>query len=77
MRIIKLLIKTIVIFGLFFSFFILYDLASYDKDYLNRNTVTFSVNNLNSKKVKKVIPFYEKYYYLIKYKLSKKQKDFW
>ena len=31
---------------------VLYDLANYDSSYINRNSLTFSINNLNSKKTK-------------------------
>ena len=30
---------------------LLYDLAYYDPSYINRNAVTFNINNLNSKKL--------------------------
>ena len=56
---------------------ILYDLAYYDPSYLNRKAVTFSINNLNSKKVKKLIKYPEKFFYYLGYKFSKEQKEFW
>ena len=56
---------------------ILYDLAYYDPSYLNRNSITFSFNNLNSKKVKKLFSYSKKIYYYLGYKISKKQKEFW
>tara|TARA_B100001123_G_scaffold442691_1_gene586878 strand:+ start:15 stop:2051 length:2037 start_codon:yes stop_codon:yes gene_type:complete len=56
---------------------ILYDLANYDPSYLNRNSITFSVNNLNSKKVKKLFRYSEKLYYNLGYKISEKHKNFW
>lgn len=77
MKFIKLFIKSILIIVVIFTIFVSYDLASYDKNYLNRSSITFSINNINSKKVKKIIPFYERYYYFLKYKVSKKQKNFW
>ena len=61
------------------SFFliILYDLSSYDSSYVNRNTVTFSENNLNSKKIKKIFKKIEKIYYVLGYKIFDSHKDFW
>ena len=77
MKYIGFLLKIFIFVLFLFTSFILYDLASYDSSYLNRNSITFSINNINSKKVKKILPFYERYYYLIKYKLFKDQKEFW
>jgi len=56
---------------------LLYDLAYYDPSYINRNPITFSVNNLNSRKVYKLLKSVEKIYYYTAYKISKKQKEFW
>tara|TARA_B100002003_G_scaffold243535_1_gene268147 strand:- start:597 stop:2624 length:2028 start_codon:yes stop_codon:yes gene_type:complete len=56
---------------------VFYDLASYDPSYLNRNSITFSVNNLNSKKIRKLFIYYDKLFYKIGYKFSKKHKEFW
>ena len=56
---------------------LLYDLAYYDPSYINRNAITFNVNNLNSRKVYKLFKRAEKLYYYSAYKISKKQKKFW
>ena len=56
---------------------IVYDMAYYDPSYINRNVVTFSFNNLNSKKVKNLFKHAEKIYYKSAYKISKKHKKFW
>ena len=56
---------------------LVYDLAYYDPSYINRNAITFSVNNLNSKKVYKLYKRAEKLYYYTAYKISKKHKEFW
>jgi len=56
---------------------LLYDLAYYDPSYINRNPITFSVNNLNSRKVYKLFKRAEKIYYYTAYKISKKHKKFW
>ena len=64
---------------IFLSFFLLisFDLASYDSSYINRKSLTFSSTNLNSKKVKKLLNFYENYENKIKLKISEKHRDFW
>ena len=56
---------------------ILYDLSYYDPSYINRNSITFKISNLNSKKIKTAYPVLEKYYYNFKRILSSKQKNFW
>jgi len=72
-----------VVIGLFFTiivlsvFTVLYDLAYYDPSYLNRPSVTFSINNLNSRKVQKLFFHYDKIYYKISFAISKKHKEFW
>ena len=43
---------------------LLYDLAYYDPSYINRKPVTFSVNNLNSRKVIKLFIFLLQFYLL-------------
>ena len=57
--------------------FFLFDLSSYDSSYINRNTITFSENNLNSKKSKNFFRFYENFIFNISYKFSKKTRDYW
>ena len=37
---------------------VLYDLASYDPSYINRSSINFSVNNLNSKYISKIYKYY-------------------
>ncbi len=51
-------------FGLvFFTLLLfLFDLSSYDPSYINRNSITFNENNLNSKKSKKFLRFYTNFY---------------
>ena len=56
---------------------VLYDFANYDSSYINRNSLTFSINNLNSKKIRKLFIYYDKLFYKIGYKFSKKHKEFW
>ena len=56
---------------------VLYDLANYDSSYINRNSLTFSINNLNSKKTEKLFKYYENLYQEIAYKISKNHKKYW
>ena len=64
--IIRKIFKSIII--LFFTlivlltFVVLFDLANYDSSYLNRNSLTFSTNNLNSQKIKRFFVSYEIFY---------------
>ena len=77
MKIIKRLFLFIAIALLLLTLGMLYDLSYYDPSYINRDSVTFNKNNLNSKKVKNFIPKLEKYYYILQRKLSNSQKDYW
>ena len=52
---------------------VLFDLAKYDSSYINRNSLTFSVNNLNSQKIKKILKYYDNLYNDIALKFSKNQ----
>ncbi len=54
-----------------------FDLSNFDSSYTNRNTITFSVNNLNSKKSKKLFKIYEDVTHEIANKISKKHQDYW
>ena len=56
---------------------VLYDFANYDSSYINRNSLTFSINNLNSKKTKKLFKYYENLYQEIAYKISEDHKKYW
>ena len=38
---------------------VLYDFANYDSSYINRNSLTFSINNLNSQKTKKFFTIFQ------------------
>jgi len=57
--------------------FILYDLAYYDPSYLNRSSITFSPNNLNSRKIMKLYTKLDNFYYTFAYNFSDKHKKFW
>ena len=52
-------------------------MSYYDPSYLNRNSITFNKNNLNSKKIKNLYPTLERHYYTFKRKISNEQKDYW
>ena len=56
---------------------VLFDLAKYDSSYINRSQFTFNVNNLNSKKTKKLFKYYENLYQGIAYKISEDHKKYW
>ena len=56
---------------------VLYDFANYDSSYINRNSLTFSINNLNSKKTKKLFKYYENLYQEIASKISEDHKKYW
>ncbi len=55
----------------------LFDFASYDPSYTNRNSLTFSVNNLNSKKSEKLFRHYDNFYHKMAIKFSTKYKTYW
>ena len=50
---------------------ILYDLAKYDSSYVNRTTLTFSVNNLNSHHTKKIYKNYINFINYFEFKFSR------
>ncbi len=51
------------IISIFFVLFVyFFDLAAYDSSYINKPSITFSENNLNSKKSKKLFKLYEDLY---------------
>ena len=56
---------------------VLYDFANYDSSYINRNSLTFNINNLNSKKTKKLFKYYENLYHKIAYKIFEDRKKYW
>jgi len=72
-NIVKFIVSVIIL--LFFS--ILFDLAYYDSSYINRKPLTFSLNNLNSKKITKIFIYFDNLYNESALKLFKKNKDFW
>ena len=77
MKIIKYLIYTIFGFILLACTAVVYDLADYDPSYVNRNSVTFSKQNINSKKIKKFYSHIEKIPYKLGYIFLDSHKQFW
>ena len=57
-NIIKLLLSTLILIFLFLVF----DLAKYDSSYINRNSFTFSSNNLSNKIAIKFYNKFSRYY---------------
>ena len=76
-NIIKLLLSTLILIFLFLVF----DLAKYDSSYINRNSFTFSSNNLSNKIAIKFYNKFSRYYENIAYKIynsiSPKHKNYW
>ena len=56
---------------------VLVDLAKYDPSYINRNSITFNINNLNSQKIKKLFTYYNNLHHEIGIKVSKDYKEYW
>ena len=56
---------------------VLFDLANYDSSYINRNSLTFSINNLNSQKTKKFFRYYENFSHEINFKIFKDHRKYW
>ena len=56
---------------------VIYDLAKYDPSYINRNSITFNINNLNSKKIIKIFNYFNNFYNSFSINYSKKHKDYW
>ena len=56
---------------------VLFDLANYDSSYINRKSLTFSINNLNSQKVKKFSRYYDNFYHEIKFRIFKDYREYW
>ena len=73
-RLFKLIILISISFVFLISTFLLFDLAKYDSSYINRSSLTFSVNNLNSHHAKKIYKNYIDFYNYIKFKTFKNSK---
>ena len=56
---------------------VLFDLASYDSSYINKKSLTFSTNNLNSKKTNFFFLYYDNLYHKIASKLFEGHRKYW
>jgi len=74
-KLFKLIISVFFSLILLAPLVILFDLAKYDSSYVNRNALTFSVNNLNSHYAKKIYKNYINLTNYFKYKFSKSSKN--
>ena len=77
MKIIKYLFSTIFGIILIACAAVIYDLAYYDPSYVNRNSITFSKQNINSKKIRKFYSHIEKIPYKLGYSFLDSHKEFW
>ncbi len=77
MKILKVLFFIIFSVVILLFLAIAYDLSYYDSSYVNRPSITFSKNNLNSKKIKKLYGKFENFLYFYSFNISNKQKKFW
>ena len=77
LRLIKLIIIFFLLLLIFLIFFVVYDLSKYDSSYINKNSLTFNINNLNSQKTVKLYNFYNSWYNRLAFRISTKHKKFW
>ena len=77
MKILKVLFFIIFSVVILLFLAIAYDLSYYDSSYVNRPSITFSKNNLNSKKIKKLYGKFENFLYFYSFNISNRQKKFW
>ena len=76
-NIIKLILRFFLAAFFILIFIILFDLARYDSSYINRSSITFSINNLNSQKSQKFFRYYDNLYQKLAIKFSKKHNEYW
>ena len=76
-KILKFFFSFVAVLSTILVLVILYDLTSYDPNYLNRNSIVLSKNNLNSKKIKFLFNFFERKYLNLKFNFSKNFRDSW
>lgn len=71
-EIIKNFLKfTVIIFVCFLT----YELTVYDNKYINKNTITFDVNNVRNPQIKKIVRSVDNYFSELYFYLSKKKKE--
>ena len=73
----KLIVKFFFTILILLILLMLYDMANYDSSYLNRRSLTFSVDNLDSKKTINFVRYYDNLYHKIAFKISKDYKEYW
>jgi quinoprotein glucose dehydrogenase len=73
----KFIVLSLFILGILFILLVLFDLAKYDSSYINRSSLTFSINNLNSRIIKKISKYYDNLYHDITFKISKEHREYW
>jgi len=71
-KLLKLIISLFFLITFLLTFLVLFDLTKYDSSYINRNSLTFSINNLNSHYTKKIFKNYISFYDYIKNKILNK-----
>ena len=76
-NIIKLILRFFLAAFFILIFIILFDLARYDSSYINRSSITFSINNLNSQKSQNFFRYYDNLYQKLAIKFSKKHNEYW
>ena len=76
-KILKFVVLFLFIAGILLTLIMLFDLAKYDSSYVNRSSLTFSINNLNSRKIKKISKYYDNLYHDINFKISKEYREYW
>jgi len=73
-RIFKIVLLTSLLLLITPLLFVVFDLAKYDSSYINRNALTFNINNLNSRKSVKIFNYYNNLYNKIFHTALKKNK---
>ena len=76
MKIFKFLILFLFTGMFLFFLFIVFDLASYDSSYINRKPLTFSKNNLNSKKAINFLKYYDNFKYEVTNSIFRKKSSY-
>ena len=71
-KLLKLIISLFFLITFLLTFLVLFDLAKYDSSYINRNSLTFSINNLNSHYTKKIFNNYISFFDFINNKAFNK-----
>ena len=71
-KVFKLIISLFFLTTFLLVFVVLYDLAKFDSSYINRKSLTFSINNLNSHHTKKIYTNYLSFYHYITDKIFSK-----